>query len=207
VLEEEEDKGQLFFQLVEEGDEIFFCQLVVGDNQHVRLQGEGDGQHGELPLSQAEGVLEEDDKGQLFFQLVVEGGGMFFFQLVVGDDQHVYLQGEVDSHHVCLQGEGDDLLFCHLSCLEKEDGDDQEVCIGILEQLPVFWLVGECGKALLFQMGVGRGGAHVEEGGADSEEGDNVLDVQLLYDSGVCQAAETLPKSHELHHCHNPSLN
>ena len=84
-----------------------------GGGGQLLQQGEGDGQHGELPLSQAEGMLEEDDKGQLFFQLVVEGDGIFFFQLVEGEgDDHVCLQGEGDDHHACLQGEGDDLLFC-----------------------------------------------------------------------------------------------
>ena len=52
-----------------------------------------EGWDGELPLLQAEAVLEEEDnplcfqlvedKGQLLFQLVEEGDGVLLFQLVV----------------------------------------------------------------------------------------------------------------------------
>jgi len=45
----------------------------------------------------------------------------------------------------------------------------------------------------LCHLGDEGGGAHVEEGG------DVWLDGQLLYNAGVCQVAETLPKLHNSH--------
>jgi len=224
VLEEEdnpicfqlvEDKGQLLFQLVEEGNGVFFFQqvvegdgilffqLVVGDDQLFCLEEEGGVDHVCL---QGEG----DDQ---LFCLEEEGGIDHVCLQGEGVDQLFCLDEEGGVDHVCLQGEGDDQLFCL----------QEEVCKEVIEllhavepvlQLPVFWLVGEGGKALLFQMGVDGDGwqlCHMgdEEGGAhvEDEEGGDMLDVQLFYDAGVCLAAETFPKSHVLHHCHNPSLN
>ena len=74
----------------------------------------------ELPLQQAEGVLEEEDnplcfqlvenKGQLLFQLVEEGNGVFFFQQVVEGDGILFFQLLVGDDQLC--------------CLEEEGGVD-----------------------------------------------------------------------------------